>query len=118
MKNSGILKYIIRITLFLLLAGFCLHHAERIFMGKDAEELSPYYYDYPDNTFDVLFLGSSVSKNGVQPVQLWKSNGIASYNLSNGNQSLACSYYLMKDAIRKDHPKLIVLDTTYAEELY
>ena len=47
MKNSGILKYIIRITLFLLLAGFCLHHAERIFMGKDAEELSPYYYDYP-----------------------------------------------------------------------
>lgn len=31
-------------------------------MGKDAEELSPYYYDYPDNTFDVLFLGSSVSK--------------------------------------------------------
>lgn len=118
MKNSGILKYIIRIALFLLLAGFCLHHAERIFMGKDAEELSPYYYDYPDNTFDVLFLGSSVSKNGVQPVQLWRSNGIASYNLSNGNQSLACSYYLMKDAIRKDHPKLIVLDTTYAEELY
>ena len=39
MKKSGILKYIIRITLFLLLACFCLHHAERILMGKDEEEL-------------------------------------------------------------------------------
>lgn len=111
-------KCIVRTILFLLLSLVCLRITERIFMGKDAEELSPYYYDYPKNTFDVLILGSSVSKNGVQPVELWENNGIASYNLSNGNQALSCSYYLMKDAIAKDHPKLIVLDTTYAEEVY
>lgn len=118
MKKIKNPKYIVRTILFLLLAFLCLHFTERIYMGKEVEELSPYYYDYPKDTFDVLILGSSVSKNGVQPVELWENNGIAAYNLSCGNQALSCSYYLMKDAIARDHPKLIVLDTTYAEEIY
>lgn len=107
---------IIRIFVFLLLFTLVLHGVFRIFKAKDSEELSPYYYDCKKDTFDVIIAGSSVSKNGIQPVQLWENNGIAAYNLSNGNQSLACSYYLLQDAIGRDHPDLIVLDTTYAED--
>lgn len=113
MKKAG---HIIRIILFLAVFGLCFHYIERVFRAKDSEELSPYYYDYDNDTFDVIVAGSSVSKNGIQPVQLWVNNGIAAYNLSNGNQSLACSWYLLQDAVEKDHPKLIVLDVTYAED--
>jgi hypothetical protein len=109
---------ILRILAFLLLAAIGFHYVDRVLMAKDGEELSPYYYDYPSDYFDVIIAGPSVMKNGVQPVELWQDYGIAAYNLSCGNQSLACSYYILKDAISKDHPQLIVLDVTYAEEIY
>lgn len=109
---------ILRVLAFLLLAAIGFHYVDRVLMAKDGEELSPYYYDYPSDYFDVIIAGPSVMKNGVQPVELWQDYGIAAYNLSCGNQSLACSYYILKDAISKDHPQLIVLDVTYAEEIY
>ena len=109
---------ILRVLAFLLLAAISFHYVDRVLMAKDGEELSPYYYDYPSDYFDVIIAGPSVMKNGVQPVELWQDYGIAAYNLSCGNQSLACSYYILKDAISKDHPQLIVLDVTYAEEIY
>lgn len=110
------LNHFIRIILFLAVFLLCFRGISRVFQAKDNEELSPYYYQYSKNTFDVIIAGSSVSKNGIQPVQLWENNGIVSYNLSNGNQSLACSYYILQDALERDHPKLIVLDVTYAED--
>lgn len=110
------LLQITRIAAFLAAAALLFSYVNQVFRAKDSEELSPYYYDYGKNTFDVLFAGSSMSKNAIQPVQLWEKYGIAAYNLSCGNQSLACSYYILQDALERETPSLVVLDTTYAEE--
>ncbi len=115
-KQRKVLGYSIRISIFILLAVIGFHTADRILTAKEGEMLSSDYYDYKNGTFDVIFLGPSLMKNGVQPVELWENYGIASYNLACGNQSLACSYYLLKDAIAKDNPELVVLEVTYAEE--
>ena len=72
------------------------------------------YYDYPDDTFDVTFLGSSFALYGIYPMELYRDFGIASYNLSTGNQSIEASYYLAKESIEKDHPELIVMDCNMA----
>lgn len=118
MKKIRPLNYILRVLLFLVLAGLGFHYVNRVLTAKDPEELSAYYYDYPKGSFDVIIAGPSVMKNAVQPVQLWQDYGIRAYNLSCGNQSLSCSYYILKDAIDRDHPSLVVLDVTYAEEIY
>lgn len=118
MKKLRLLNYILRIFLFLFLAGLGFCYVNRVLTAKDPEELSPYYYDYSKGTFDVIIAGPSVMKNAVQPVQLWQDYGIRAYNLSCGNQSLSCSYHILKDAIDRDHPSLVVLDVTYAEEIY
>lgn len=74
------------------------------------------YYRYPRDTFDVVFLGASLVLYGIYPMELYDEYGMASYSLSTGNQSLKASYLLAKEAIEKDHPKLIVLDCGRAKE--
>ncbi len=116
--NYILRHYLLRIALFLALLGLGFHYVNRVMTAKEAEALSPYYYDYAPGSFDVIFAGPSLMKNGIQPVELWNDYGIASYNLACGNQALSCSYYILKDAISRDHPQLVVLDVTYAEEIY
>jgi hypothetical protein len=60
------------------------------------------YYDYPDDTFDVTFLGSSFALYAIYPMELYRDFGIASYNMATGNQSIEASYYLAKESIEKD----------------
>lgn len=72
------------------------------------------YYDYPDDTFDVTFLGSSFALYSIYPMELYRDFGISSYNLATGNQSIEASYYLAKECIEKDHPKVIVMDCNMA----
>lgn len=72
------------------------------------------YYEYPDDTFDVTFLGSSFPLNAIYPMELYRDFGIASYNLATGNQSIEASYYLARESIEKDHPALIVMDCNMA----
>jgi hypothetical protein len=50
----------------------------------------------------------------IYPLELYRDCGIASYNLSTGNQSIEASYYLVKESIEKDHPSLIVMDCNMA----
>lgn len=47
-------------------------------------------------------------------MQLYSEQGISSYNLGCGSQSLASSYWLAKQAIRQHKPKLIVLDCVFS----
>lgn len=64
-----------------------------------------------DDTYDVLFFGSSHSVMGVLPMELWNDYGITSYNLSNGGQRLAVDYWLLKEALEHQTPSLVVIDT-------
>lgn len=104
------------VVCFLLLAVLVYFVADRVLLAKEGETLSSSYYSYEPGTFDVILIGPSLMKNGVQPVELWENYGIAAYNLACGNQSLACSYYLLEDALSRDNPELVVLEVTYAEE--
>ena len=77
---------------------------------RHRDGMSGSYYSFPKDTFDVVFLGSSIMMYGVQPLEMYGEYGIAAYNLSTGNQSLGISYYLAKEVIARDHPSVIVLD--------
>ena len=103
-------RKIISGIIFLLIFYMIYNLIVPVFEDKSTEKLSKEFYEYPRNTFDVLFLGSSVMMNAVYPLQLYDEYGIASYNLSCGSQRLSSSYYILKQAIRRQNPKLVVLD--------
>ena len=74
------------------------------------DTISTFYKERRDS-IDVIFVGSSHAFSSFSPMELWNEYGITSYNLSTGCQSIPCSYYLVKEAIRTQHPKIVVLET-------
>ncbi len=69
------------------------------------------FYQEEQGSIDVVLAGSSHMLNGVLPMQLWQEQGIASYNIAQNAQSMPVTYYAVKDAIDRQHPKLVVVDT-------
>ncbi len=71
------------------------------------------FYGLEKDSLDAVFVGSSHIYYGIYPDYLWQRSGIASYDLASPNQSIPVSYYLIRDAIRLQHPEVIVLDVYY-----
>ena len=108
------LKRALGAVLFLAILAVMVLRLDSSLKLIQEDNLCGRFYDYPDDTFDVTFLGSSFALYGIYPMELYRDFGIASYNLATGNQSIEASYYLAKESIEKDHPSLIVMDCNMA----
>lgn len=100
---------IVKGLIFFLVLFLWVQALAGVFRSKIGVELSD-GYDTGGRVFDAVVLGSSVTLYGVNPMELWKHNGISAYNMSSGFQSVASSYYLAKEAIEKLHPQLLIFD--------
>lgn len=104
------IKVFAKIVFFLVTVFFLLFPLTEMFRVKNTKQMASYYYHFPDDSFDVVFLGTSITYSGFYPMQLWHDYGITSFNLGSANQTIPMSYYLIEEAIEKHSPKLIVLD--------
>ena len=68
------------------------------------------FYAMKRDTVDVLFFGSSYGVNGFSPQEIYERYGIRSYNLSSEQQSPFLSYYWLKEALRYQHPSVVVME--------
>lgn len=68
------------------------------------------YYRQPKDTVDVLTVGTSLAYAGVNTNVLWSEYGIAAYNLCSAEQPFWVSYYTIREALKTQHPKVILLD--------
>lgn len=71
------------------------------------------FYEMEEDTIDVLFMGSSLAATSYIPQELYERYGITSYNLASEKQSPIVSYYWLKEALRYQSPKVLVLDCYY-----
>ena len=109
-----------RLILFgIFLAGLLMLFAElsRIFMRKEGDGdlsiLSSSYYHLEKNTLDVLCIGSSHAFTSFQPNVLWHEQGITSYVIGGPSQTFVTSYYMLKDALQYQKPKVVLLEGYY-----
>lgn len=72
-----------------------------------------YFYKMKKDSVDVLFLGSSVGVNGFNTQEFYDQYGIRSYNLCSVQQPIPLSYCWLKEAVKYQHPKLVVLDSRF-----
>lgn len=68
------------------------------------------FYDLKKDSADVLFLGSSHGVTAFLPQELYDQYGITSYNLSCEQQGMVTSYYWLREALRYQSPKAVVLE--------
>lgn len=84
----------------------------KYFYENDWPTTSTYcgFYQMEKNTTDVLFFGSSHAASFFIPQELYNRYGITSYNLGCEQQNLVVSYYWLKEALRYQQPKAVLLD--------
>jgi hypothetical protein len=105
-KITTPLKDIIFILLLLSISTLLT----QIFKDKAENYISCFFPEEPQDTCDIIFLGSSQMVCGANSLELWHNYHITSYNFATTGTSIPQSYYEAKYAIKKQHPKCIVLD--------
>ncbi len=66
------------------------------------------YYDNKE-PHDVIILGDCEVYENISPIELYKDHGISSYIRGSAEQYIWQSYYLLKDALRYETPKVVML---------
>ncbi|MEG0020846.1 MAG: hypothetical protein RR728_09885, partial [Oscillospiraceae bacterium] len=99
---------------FLHLASFAVVALGLIFaMGqlfRDKDTTLASFYSEPKNTVDVIAVGSSHVNSGVIPAVFWQDYGINAHNVYSWGQPMWISYHYIKEALRFQSPKVVVLD--------
>ena len=105
-------KEIIKTIIFILILIFILFELEKIFIpaSKHSTIISEFYNE-PKNTLDVIFVGESGIYKGVSPMRVWEKYKITSYDYGSPTAKLYNNYYCIKEALKYQKPKVIVLNT-------
>lgn len=111
------LGFAVRLVCFFTLLGSCYYAycrwiTPKFFTDTDWPTTTTFagFYDLDKDSVDVLFLGSSHGVTSFCPQEVYNQYGITSYNLSSDQQGLVTSYYWLKEALRYQTPKAVVLE--------
>lgn len=115
---KGRKKFILQGIVFLFILAICVWIVNQILVPKFfVDNPWPYsatavgFYEMEEDTVEVLFMGSSHTATFFIPQELYNNYGITSYNLASGQQDFLSTYYWIKEALRYQQPKVIVIET-------
>lgn len=109
-------KRIVAIAVFLVMAVMALGITQKILQAKfiqDSTSIVDGFYAEKRNDIDVLFLGSSNCFCTIDPLVLYEEQGIASYNFASSSQSMDISLLYLKEALKRQKPKVVALEVNY-----
>ncbi len=108
-----------RIIAFLLLFVFLFVTVQAVLTPKwradsggseDETDKYGFFYELPKNTVDYFTMGASTSCYSISPSRIYAETGITGYCLGNDGQRIDILYYLLKEALKTQHPKMVFLD--------
>lgn len=106
--NKNLVKAVTFLLVFCLL--FTIVNSILIFKQEDGIPQMQGFYKQPAGTIDVLCMGSSHIFANINPAILYENYGIAAYDLAGSMQPMWNTYYVLRDSLKYQQPKLIILD--------
>lgn len=103
-------KRLLGAVCFLLILALLVNGLTFITRNKNEADLVCPYYDEPNNSLDVVFVGSSHVMCGIYPLELYHEYGIAAYDYTSSALVLPQAYYQAVEALKTQTPKVLVLD--------
>lgn len=100
--------WLARAALFCALAAALLFYLQGMFWNRTGVSM-PLYAE-PENTIDVLYLGSSKANAAVAPTQMYTAHGFTGYVMYSWSQPMWTGYYYMRSALRRQSPAVVVLE--------
>ena len=70
------------------------------------------YLKEPENSIDLLFVGSSLAYCDIIPAQIYKQTGHTSYVLAAPYMKPDVAYYYLKEALRTQRPGVVMLEAS------
>ena len=86
---------------------------KRVTFDYDTTRKIEGFYAEEKDSLDFVFVGSSQMFTSVVPAVLWQEYGITSYDFGANEQPMYLSYYYIKEALKYQKPKAIVLEVSY-----
>ena len=71
-----------------------------------------HYLREPEDSLDVLYLGTSIAYTDMVPAVLYDQTGLSSFSMAGPVQTMAESYYYLRETTRTQSPKLVMLEVT------
>ncbi len=104
-------KTMLRIGFVLLLIGtfYLLSNILRVKSSHGINQTDCFYWQ-PENSIDVVMMGSSHVHCNINTGLLWEEYGIPAYDYSGAEQPLWMTYYYLKELYKYQDPDVIVLD--------
>lgn len=111
-------KHLLFCLAFLAGLGMLLALISFLFFPKEISAEAglrfPSAYGYaaePENSLDAVVIGDSLPLYGINPLVIFREQGIACYDCATPQQSLAKSRVFLTDILRRQSPKLVLLET-------
>lgn len=97
-------------TILVLVIGIfpVIHVLE--FKFDDGNNCLTAFYELPENSVDILSIGSSHAFANINPQVFWDAYGYASYNLGASCQPMWNSWHYLVEALKYQKPSVILLD--------
>lgn len=102
----------VKIILFLVIGVVAFGALQGILVPKYETDKLEQFYALEENSIDVISLGTSHMEVAFSPMDIYEEYGFSSYNLASSGQPVSVSYYLAKEAMEYQSPKVIVLDAS------
>lgn len=109
-KLIKLIRAIVVVTVMIATIAICMRVL--VLKSEDGIEQMQSYYLQDKNTVDVLLMGSSHIYCDVNTGVLWDEYGISAYDLGGAEQPYWNTYYFLKEALKTQTPKVIVVDVT------
>ena len=107
--KKNIFKHIAEVAILIIILCFCLSGLAKLVEDKGSTIKYNSFFSSKDD-YDVLFFGTSHVINGVFPMELWNDDGITSYNMAGHANTIATTYWMLKNSLDYASPKLAVID--------
>ncbi len=115
-KNSSFLQIIIKSVLLILCTFFIYNILNSMFLNKDVFR-NESFHSLPEDTLDIVVLGSSNAQYSYVPEFTYLDNDLYSYVLGSACQPIKVSYQMLKEVLKTQKPKLVVLEVYTAMPL-
>lgn len=100
-----------RIIGFLIIFSIFFAYTTQVFTRKwGYQAQTTIFYQQPEDSIDVLFLGASGFDWGVSPLILWEETGVTSYVRAIGATTSSMIYYYFLESLKYQNPDIVVLD--------
>ncbi|MTI68993.1 MAG: DUF1574 domain-containing protein [Firmicutes bacterium] len=111
-KKKNILKVIIFILLFFIINNLIGHELATTIndTNRYSEIKWEEFYEQSNNNIDLVFLGSSHAYRSFDPELFDKELKINSFNMGSPLQKPVESYYVLKEVLKYQKPKMIIFD--------